>query len=50
MHVVIAITGLLLGGWVILKSLRAIVSGVLSESWPTARGSIDAGDHRDETK
>ena len=42
MNVVIAVTGLLLGGWVILKSLRAIVSGVLSESWPTATGSIEA--------
>jgi uncharacterized protein DUF3592 len=42
MHVVIAVTGLLLGGWVMSKSLRAIVSGVLSESWPTVRGSIKA--------
>jgi len=42
MHVAVAVTGLLLGGWVMLKSLRAIVSGVLSQSWPIARGSIEA--------
>ena len=40
MHVAIAVAGLLLGGWIVVKSLRAIVRGVLSQSWPTVRGTI----------
>jgi hypothetical protein len=41
MHAVIANTGLLLGGWVLFKSLRALVRGVVSQSWPTAEGVIE---------
>src|SRR5215210_5082325 len=41
MDAVIAISGLLLGGWIMFKSLRAIVRGVVSRSWPLARGVIE---------
>ena len=42
MHLVIAVSGLLLGAWVISMSLRSIVRGGSSRSWPTANGVIKA--------
>lgn len=41
MYLVIAVAGFLLGSWVMVASVRAIVRGVVSQSWPTATGVIE---------